>query len=94
MITICTYLKNQSSCLSDFLRPYSNESENKNKLYQFLAEPILVQKKYIPHMKALTLSYFEPKRQGRGIPMGAPCPDPFKFFYVFFSEVLEAMRGG
>ena len=24
------YLKNPASCLSDFLRPYSNESENKN----------------------------------------------------------------
>ena len=31
MVTIFTYLKNPASYLSDFLRPYSNESENKNK---------------------------------------------------------------
>ena len=31
MVTIFTYLKNPVSYLSDFLRPYSNESENKNK---------------------------------------------------------------
>ena len=31
MITIFTYLKNPASCLSDFLQPYSNESEHKNK---------------------------------------------------------------
>ena len=31
MVTIFTYLKNPASCLSDFLQPYSNESENKNK---------------------------------------------------------------
>ena len=31
MVTIFTYLKNPVSCLSDFLWPYSNESENKNK---------------------------------------------------------------
>ena len=31
MVTIFIYLKNPVSCLSDFLWPYSNESENKNK---------------------------------------------------------------
>ena len=30
MITTSTYLKNPVSCLTDFLQPYSNESENKN----------------------------------------------------------------
>ena len=54
---------------------------------------MLVQKKYIPHMKALILSYFEPERQGRGIPMGAPRPHPFKKFISFLSEVMEAMWG-
>jgi hypothetical protein len=58
---------------------------------------MLVQKKYIPHMKALILSYFEPEGQGRGIPiphgipMGAPRPHPFKKFIYFLSEVVEAM---
>ena len=42
-------------------------------------------------MKALILSYFEPEGQGRGIPMGAPRPHPFKIFISFLSEVVEAM---
>jgi hypothetical protein len=53
-------------------------------------ESILVQKKYIPHMKALILSYFELEGQGHGIPMGAPRPHPFKNFISFLSEVVEA----
>ena len=57
----------------------------------FLTEPMLVQKKYLPHMKALILSYFEPEGQGCGIPMGAPRPHPFKIFIPFLSEVMEAM---
>ena len=60
---------------------------------QFLTEPILVQKKYIPHMKSLILSYFEPEGQGRGISMGAPRPHLFKSFISFPSEVMEAMWG-
>ena len=44
---------------------------------------MLVQKKNIP-MKALTLSYFELEGQGRGIPMEATRPHPFKFFISFF----------
>ena len=87
MVTIFTYLKNPESCLSDFLRPYSNESENK----KFLTEPMLVKKKYITHMKALILSYFESEGQGRGKPMGAPHPHPFKNFISFLSEGVEAM---
>ena len=58
---------------------------------QFLTETMLVQKKYIPHIKALILSYFEPEGQGCGIPMGAPRPHPFKIFIPFLSEVMEAM---
>jgi hypothetical protein len=52
---------------------------------------MLVQKKYIPHMKALILSYYEPEGQGRGIPMGVSRPHPFKNFIAFLSEVVEAM---
>jgi hypothetical protein len=52
---------------------------------------MLEEKKYIPHMKALILSYFEPEGQGRGIPMEAPRPHSFKFFISFLSEVMEAM---
>ena len=64
-----------------------------NAFDQFLTEPMLVQKKFIPHMKALILSYFEPKGQGCGIPMGAPRPHSFKNFISFLSEVVEAMWG-
>ena len=34
-------------------------------------------------MKALILSYFEPKGQGYGISMGAPCPHSFNFLKYF-----------
>ena len=60
---------------------------------QFLTEPMLVQKRCIPHMKSLILSYFEPKGKGRGISMEAPRPHLFKYFVSFLSEVMEAMWG-
>ena len=66
-------------------------SFNNTTFDQFLTEPMLVQKKYIPHMKALILSYFVPEGQGRGIPMGAPRPHLFKIIISFLSEVVEAM---
>ena len=56
-----------------------------------MIEIMVVQKKYIPHIKALILSYFEPEGQGRGIPMGAPHPLSFNLFISFLSEVVEAM---
>ena len=60
---------------------------------QFLTEPMLVQKRCIPHMKSLILSYFEPEGKGRGISMEAPRPHLFKYFVSFLSEVMEAMWG-
>jgi hypothetical protein len=52
---------------------------------------MLVQKKNIPHRKALIFSYFGPEGQGPGIPMGAPRPHPFKKNLSSFFEVVEAM---
>jgi hypothetical protein len=71
---------------------------NKNKLeqkkspafYKILKEPILVQQKYIPHMKALILSFIEPEGHGRGTIMGVPRPPPVKVIVSFLSEAVEA----
>ena len=60
--------------------------------FKILKEPALVQKPTIPHMKALILSYLEPRGWGRGIAMGMPRPPPVKLFATFFSEVVEAKR--
>ena len=76
LITILTYLKKSASFLSDFCC-----NNNKNKLeqkkppvfFKILKEPILVQKKYMPHMKALILSFFELEQQGRGIIVEGTC---------------------
>ena len=96
LITILKYLKKSASFLSDFCC-----NNNKNKLeqkkppafFKILKEPILVQKKYMPHMKALILSFFEPEQQGRGIIMGAPRPPPVKVVIYFLSEAVEAKWG-
>ena len=93
LITILTYLKKSASFLSDFCC-----NNNKNKLeqkkppvfFKILKEPILVQKKYMPHMKALILSFFEPEQQGRGIIMGEPRPPPVNDVIYFLSEAVEA----
>jgi hypothetical protein len=79
--------------LSDF-----HCNKNRNKLaqkktpafFKILKEPILVQKKYIHHIKALILSFFEPEEQGRGIIMGAPRSPPVKNIVPSLSEALEA----
>jgi hypothetical protein len=93
LITILTYLKKSASFLFDFCC-----NNNKNKLeqkkppdfFKILKEPILVQKKYMRHMKALILSFFEPEQQGRGIIMGAPRPPHIKVVIYFLSEAVEA----
>ena len=57
---------------------------------KILNEPILVQKKYIPHMKALILSFFELEGHGRGTIMETPRPSPVKVVVSFLSEAVEA----
>ena len=67
-------------------------NNNKNKLeqkktpafFKIMKEPIQVQKKYIPLMKAIILSFFEPEGQGRGTIMGWPRPPLIKVV-VFFA---------
>ena len=58
---------------------------------QFLSDPMLVQKKHIPHMKALILSYLQLEGQGLGIPIMGPTPTSLQKNLSFLSEVVEAM---
>jgi hypothetical protein len=45
---------------------------------------MLVQKKYIPHMKALILSYLESRDKGVAYPWGPHAHIPSKLLYLFF----------
>ena len=97
MVTILTYLKNSVSFLSDI-----SFHKNKNTLCSLHTQAIfkilkkktiLAQKKYIPHMKAPILHFFETEWKGCGIIMGVSCPHPVNFSLPFLSAVVEAKWG-
>ena len=87
MVTIFTYLKNPASCLSDFLRPYSNESENKNKQASCLwsisdrTNPS-TQKIYTPYEIPDTQLLWAWGTRAWHI-HGGPTPTSLQIFYIF-----------
>ena len=92
-----SYSPDHNSYISEKFSQIFAEITDKNKLVQkkspaffkILKEPILVQKKYIPHVKALILSFFVLDGQGCGIIMEAPHPPPIKVLVPFLSELVK-----
>ena len=87
MITISTYLKNPVSCLTDFLRPYSNESENKNNVASCLWS---ISDRTNASTEKIYTSYESPNTQllwARGTRAwhthGGPTPTSLQNFYIF-----------
>ena len=87
MITISTYLKNPASCLTDFSRPYSNESENKNNVASCLWS---ISDRTNASTEKKCISYECPNTQLLGAwgtrawhTHGGPTPTSLQKFYIF-----------
>ena len=55
-------------------RKYWTGKQKFGDLCPITQEPVVVQKRYIPHLKALILSFYEPEGQGLWFPNKASTP--------------------